>query len=238
MNNEKRQSYLYLAVDIETTGAELDRPILCFAAVIGTREEGVLKKKTWCFDSPALDCNLETPKEEICKHYEWRAWQEFWKDKLDLLKRIKSQSSSDEINWASFLAFLDGLEEQYPNADVILVSDNPAYDIAALNNELHKRFGRMPMNRTKNGGYRCTHDPYERLVGSSYLTETYKVLDKLTIHDHWSENDATQILAMEFISLDLIDALSASKKDSVLPERLNQILSLKKLFYDKDLKKR
>jgi hypothetical protein len=245
MSDEDKR--VYLAIDIESAGASYDHDVLAIWTCLGDFDGNVIERKSFCFFAKPFWSmeDKSTGKVPCPDGFEERCWEEFWARKdergnrpqLDILRRIqeKATQARDELAkkrgdatvdvivfaehmWEQFRDYLDGLEDEYPDWNVRIVSDNPSFDLGRLDHELYARFGRLPVRyavkNPKGAVYRWVCDPSEQLAFGDQYDEVKEIVSKICPHDH-SENDA------EFIYRTMIEAdrRSAAYKEERLAKR-------------------
>ena len=116
---------------------------------------------------------------------------------LDVLERIRAQNG-DAAFIDRFMEYYFDLETRFPEATVTLLSDNPAYDLSNIDAVLaNNRRGayQYPLRYSMKGGYRSVSDPSE-IIGAfprGVREHNTTAIAYLVPHDHWAENDATEI---------------------------------------------
>lgn len=209
---------LYVAVDIEKAGALYSHAILAMGVTLGTQEDGILETNQWCFDEIALRWGLRAiglregersdslsvaTHEELMyenKYFDRSTWIEFWLENVAVLKMIYGNAKNPDEEWKRVLNYFDGLEDRFANHDIVIVTDHPSFDVAHINYQLEKRFGRDPINRTKSGRYCTTVDPTERLVHSSRKDVIYAHAAKVAVRKHDTRDDSIGILFLMLAS--------------------------------------
>lgn len=140
MSNET----VYLAIDIEKVDDYQSSPIVAFGACLGDINGTVLESHAWY---PALPQNAKFG--ERCK-------REFWDKQVGLYATFEDRAEPTAAAYNSFVAWLNGLEAHYGN--IVVLSDNPAYDLGSLDHQLERYCGRLPVRYTSLGEYRCVSD--------------------------------------------------------------------------------
>lgn len=196
----------YLALDIEKAGDRFCDPILMIGCCLGDVNGKVIESKAFC--GPI-------PKEE---DFDQRCWTEFWSKNLDILERIRETAKNNNVetkeqmidNFMNYYYSLDTRFGPFTRAGprrLILLSDNPAFDISSIDQALItqteaslKGFNKgnqyvFPLRYTKSGQYNRVEDPSERSGGltNKKSKEIMNRVKQMTPHDHWAENDAIGI---------------------------------------------
>jgi hypothetical protein len=219
--SDKRQT-IVIAVDIEKTGDRLmaDK-IISIGLRIGypeaplenksPRDDISFQNKGWLIETKRFNFQVEwfRLQSQETKEYnidqktygdfEPRCVDEFWcKQPYDIIEDCKKEALPPKEGWANFRAYIDALEEKYPYQQhkIKFLSDNPSFDIAAIDCEL-ERYGHPILRRTK-GAYPWPHN-YRSVVAADdclfLLSEKQekKVLENIkqvVNHDHNPCNDA------------------------------------------------
>lgn len=179
---------MYCALDIEKAGAKFEHKVLAVSFVVGYKSRfEIAKKITVCFPVP----------EE--KDFEKRCLEEFWSpdEMQSILNRIRKEACKTEEEAVNKIdAFLNEIEEQWPDNEIEFISDNPSFDVGTVDYLLWIHKNRLPMRYTSKGRYRWVSDPSERLYALGKSKEVKDKISKTVVkHDHWPENDATFIYA-------------------------------------------
>ena len=192
---ESKSRTLYVAVDIEKKGAGFEHDVLQLGIAYGTHI-GDIKTIGFCFEEKG-------PFEKRCE-------QEFWSKNKELLERIRKEP---KVTWGEFRVWLLGLELR--KLKVEFVSDNPAYDIAAVDYCLFTQAAsRLPMRYTTDGQYRNISDPSEQMKGLSRAVQQLIITEagKLAPHTHWAPDDAKHILVSFFLVKEAIEDRNAAEE--------------------------
>jgi hypothetical protein len=110
---------------------------------------------------------------------------------------------SNEQQWQDFADFMQAMYKQYEDR-LVLVSDKPSFDISRIDNELRdrrlKKSGLRYSPYPKENTYLSVHDPTERIegFGKAKAKRIRADVDKVAAHTHWAEDDAKNILLLEF----------------------------------------
>lgn len=179
---------MYCAIDIEKAGAKFTHKVLAVSFIVGRKNYFKIEKRlTVCFPVPEEN------------EFESRCLKEFWSkpEMKEILDRIRKEACKSEEEAVDKIdSFLNDLEKEYPDQEIEFVSDNPSFDVSAVDYLLLTYKGRLPMRYTSKGKYRYISDPSERLwvMGKTQQAKEY-INEKIVEHDHWPENDATYIYA-------------------------------------------
>jgi len=196
----------YVAIDIEKAGKKIDDAILAIGLCVGSQTGQVIEKRLWCLEFPEG------------KGIEEQCNQEFWMKYPELLKFIRENAKPIVEVMTEFAKFIDDLESKYQK--IVFVSDNPAFDIGAIDYYLHKYVGRCPMRYTKSAKYCCISDPSERLEMLVNKKAIYEEIDKIAKHSHKPDDDAEyiyhmQIAADKYKQLNCLDWFVVQTKDVI-----------------------
>lgn len=196
----------YLALDIEKAGDRFCDDILMIGCCLGDVNGKVIESKAFCGPIPK-------PEE-----FDQRCWTEFWLKNLDILERIREVAKQNGVDTKekmidNFMDYYYELDNRFgpftragPNR-LILLTDNPTYDISAIDQALvsqtiSSKNGlskgnqyTFPLRYTKTGQYNRVEDPSERANGLP-VKKSKEIMTKVkevSVHDHWAENDAIGI---------------------------------------------
>ena len=175
-----------LCIDIETGGCQPSKHPLIAIGTCLRHPDGKKEKKIWVFQFDEKD-------------FEERCVVEFWSKNRDKLEKLGSFPKS---GISDFAAYIDSIDEQYP--DLILMSDNPQYDIGFINYHYDVYLDRKPLSYKKTGQYRVIVDQNSYLwamlpeeddpwVWDSKVLEKYKFKVD-SVHSHLPHEDAEHIL--------------------------------------------
>lgn len=139
---------VYLAIDVEKVDDGQGAAIVAFGACLGDAHGKVLQTASWY---PAMPSYAKFG--ERCK-------AEFWDKHVGLYESFAARARPAAEVYAEFRCWLDALELQYPK--IVILSDNPAYDLGAIDNRLEKYCDRLPVRYTSTGVYRWVSDWSER----------------------------------------------------------------------------
>ena len=116
---------LYYAVDVEKKGAGFEYPTIQVGYAHSTSIDVKPVSGSFCFNY------AKVPFEPKCH-------KEFWSKNLDIYARIFAEAKGKDPveEWKKYAASLDKLEEKHDKIEI--VSDNPAYDIEAVDYHLFK----------------------------------------------------------------------------------------------------
>lgn len=182
--------YYVLAIDIETSGSSLiQNGLVSIGCSLQDQHSNELR---------AFQVNLTLPENHI---YEERCLQEFWLKNPRAHEFVQKDALSPDTAIKMFSEFLENAEKDYP--DLIIVSDNPSFDIAWLNFYLSQYTDKLPLNYSQKGDYRPIWDLISMrkslisvksgdFISNCGLTEK-PALKSRWKYDHTSLNDARVI---------------------------------------------
>ena len=130
---------------------------------------------------------------DVAKQFEERSVKEFWSNHLDKLKEFQKEAVDRDIAIHKFLEIIDKYDDNY---DVVILCDNPAFDISYLSYYMSFYANRNSLHYNKYNKYRgiFTIEKYFNKNLSEYNFSAEKVkniLSKITVKkDHYPENDA------------------------------------------------
>jgi DNA polymerase III epsilon subunit-like protein len=139
-----KQNIRLLALDIETTGANLiHNAMIAIGFCLGDPLGNVIEKGRFCF---AME-----------KHhvYEKRALTEFWDHHKDILEIITKEARPIESEIKRFADILDGFDKKY---DLRIITDNPQFDVGFINYYFAKYLNRNPISYKFGTIYRPIYD--------------------------------------------------------------------------------
>jgi len=178
----------YLCIDIETGGSHITKhPIISIGTCLVDKFHKEKRRFTFDFD---------------INQFEKKCWDNFWSKNQHVLSIL---SRDKKCTLESFMQYIDDLDLKYNN-NVIIISDNVAFDIAFINYALDKYLNRSGLNYKSNGKYRMITDQNSFLW--AYMPEYREnwirdddVIKKFNLSisthkDHLPDNDAEQILDM------------------------------------------
>ena len=200
-----------LSIDIEKGGdSPVFHPILAIGVCFGSRARSpgrgvswVVKKQTWCLD-PFPGQTMED-----------RCVREFWSENAPLLERIKKSAAGQDpiLQLKSFSDWLSSLSTTLAGARIVILSDNPSYDIGHLDHALCSRGLRaLPLRLLGDGRYRSIGDPTEMIEGQGSRDLIQARVNERVAHDHWPENDAEHIFWQYVYACQVRDQLAAGKR--------------------------
>lgn len=189
----KKAPRLHLAVDVEKKGATFHHPVIQVGVAWGTSLNDI-QKRSFCFDYK------DQP-------FEKRCWDEFWSKYENVYSRICAEAAPPVAQWKKFSDFLQELEEKSEKLDI--VSDNPAYDVEAIDYNLHTYLGRAGIRYSSTMGYRRVHDASEMIKGlpSHYGDLIVKKAQSSARATHWAADDAEYILTHFFLVKGVIECM-------------------------------
>jgi hypothetical protein len=180
-----------VAVDVEGTGAAFDAPIVAVGVCVGDLEtKRVMECRTWCMKMP----------EGVA--VEPRCQAEFWDKHPDLWGKIERDAVSQSTAFRSLAVFLDRVYDEARTAgkDILILSDNPAYDLPRIDAGLHRHADRLPLRYRADGTYLFVADPTERAAGMERgADECVAFANREAPPTHWPSDDATNIFALHCV---------------------------------------
>jgi hypothetical protein len=199
---------LILSADIETTGGFLaENEIVSLGYVFGDFSGNVVKKNRISFYYDE-------------KKVEQRCMREYWSDHAGQLEMFRREAIDPETGIKKFMQDLTEYEKSH---DVIILTDNSAFDVAFLNIYIRKYAGPdCRILQYQGDRYRGVYDILELVMERSpdkfiYDKKNSKnAVSKITSvsHDHWPENDA------EFNYRKCLALISANNNNRVRGNRM------------------
>lgn len=201
-----KDSKLYVAIDWESAGDLFEEPLLAAGVVVGDGNGKVLSKETFCCKVP--------PREQ----FNQRTWTEFFMrkptaengmfDGQALLTRIHNEAKYDDseaLVGAVYKHIIDKVAELGEGRQLVLLSDNPVFDLGKFDAMLLKYgISKAPLRHSFAGGYVKVYDPSEQMHG---LLEHEKPLVKNLItasHSHWPSDDALHIYQQQLAIFEVV----------------------------------
>lgn len=180
MNEAKKKPLLLLAIDIETTNLQEDTKTIFAIGLCGLAQDQD-DPEMWnyvveeCYKLLPHGLTQEEWLAEHPKYFEPNCWGN--PDNAEVLSKLINGAEDPDIVMKKFAEKIDELDEEY---DVMLLSDNPSFDISEINNYYRQFLKRKPINYTKSGVYRMPVD-----------TDSY-IRGKLTvdIHEKWISTES------------------------------------------------
>jgi hypothetical protein len=200
---EADKKKILVAVDIEKAGSRnLEHKIIAIGYTVGDVDGNVIDKGSWNFAVKWPEYKVSS--NEIINYgdFEKSCWDDFWgnrkKVSAEVIANLQTNTYEYTDGMAAFCKWLNSLEEKYPveTNKIILLSDNPSFDLAAIDVELERHCNRQPMRYSTTGKYRDFYDPTDMLetMPDKYLSEVaYPFVNSHSKHDHKPENDAEEI---------------------------------------------
>lgn len=166
-------------VDIETSGPSiLKNGILAIGLCVGDLD-GTVKKKI------RINFELDESKEfdDICV-------KKFWSlpGKKKVLSMLTKNTMKEKKAIEKFTSIIDELDTNY---NILMVSDNPAFDFYFINYYLELYMSRKPIHYAMGKYYRSLIDAKSLLIARGKKYSDFAFLG--VKHDHFPENDAEYI---------------------------------------------
>jgi hypothetical protein len=192
---------LKLTVDIESGSPSINEAPVAIGMVLANGlTNKVIEEKLFTRYVP-LNCKKLPP------GFSKKCWTEFW---------LNSKGRKDfENNYANLLGwnekagtirdmgkelvdYVNGIEVRFPNAKVIIGSDNPSYDLPAIDNLMYRIGKRLPLRYTTEEDYRSVDDPTEQmtLLTKAVRDKIRSLAEEAAPHTHDPVSDARHILQL------------------------------------------
>jgi hypothetical protein len=155
---------LICSIDIETSGPQIIKNgIISLGYCIGSLHGKTLVKKRI---NMKLDDNHT---------FDEDTYNKFWLKHIDILDKLKENQVDPKTGMNEFIKDVDEYDSKYK---LIIVSDNPSFDLAFVNYYLAKYLDRKPLTYKLNSYYRPVYDTdsYSRGV----MNQTY---DNIRVND-------------------------------------------------------
>ena len=171
----KVKTPIYLAIDLEVFGPRICDEVVAVGVCLGDHVGNVIEKKTWCVKTDTAIHPAAKP---------------FWDHNKNVLDGIRKHAQNVEDVWPAIATWLDKKREEY--SDLIIVSDNPGFDIYRFNVAIERFADRPGIQYTKDCDYCFTVDPSERLAALPIVVreDIANTVDRIANVTHWPEDDA------------------------------------------------
>jgi hypothetical protein len=193
---------LILAVDIESGSKKHSFAPFAIGMVLMTPDgDEELKSVRFVRGDIVLPPNNGTP-----KGVNENTWRNFWlggngkpdcAHNLDNLKQWIKEAKNENAYMMGMRInkWLNDLETEFPNAEIIVLSDNPAFDLPPIDFLLDEVAGRDPVRQTSKGEYRDVQDPTEQMkpLHAELRTEIRLAAEQRAPHNHDPVSDARHI---------------------------------------------
>ncbi|OJW47189.1 MAG: hypothetical protein BGO67_03685 [Alphaproteobacteria bacterium 41-28] len=169
-------AYHVLAIDIETSGSSFKQNgIVSIGASLQDHNSNELD---------SFQINLVLPEG---RSYEERCVKEFWSENKKIHNFVQQNAVAPKEAMDKFCAFLTEVETRF--SDLIVISDNPSFDIAWLNFYLDEYTDRLPLNYAENMTYRIIWDIYSMLkvllCERGDFESSWELPEKLGLKSKW-----------------------------------------------------
>ena len=161
------------AIDIETSGPNIIKNgILSIGICAGTVTGNIIVRRR-------IDVKLHRS-----KSFDTNTWDNFWCKNKKILEIIQEHPLEESAAVIEFINVIDDLEDNYK---VIIISDNPVFDIGFLNYYLAFYINRLPLQYDKEGVFRPIYDTDSYTRGvlrknyNNIYTDDKEIIKKLNI---------------------------------------------------------
>lgn len=188
-----------LAVDVEAWDDQIGAPLVAVGMCLGSGTTGtVMEKKRWCITLPPGSIEQAAREKTDCYTY-------FWSKRLSQLATMQAEAQPAAAAAASIASTLKMWQDRVLDelqGDLIIVSDNPSYDLGKLDHFLYTHHARRYSIRYREPApgkpetYKylgvedispqCYFDP----TAEQRERRAKEFADKCVTHDHWPDNDA------------------------------------------------
>lgn len=181
----KKKDVILCSIDIETGGPFVTRnPLVSIGYVFGNTNGNVIEKGRISF------------KFDISK-FDNDTYNDFWKKRLDLLKKFENEAVEPSKGIKMFINKLDEYDKIY---NLRIISDNIQFETRFINYYIELYTDRKPIDYDYEGQYRSLYDidsihrgierlSYSEFMSDSFLSKKYKI--KIDVeYDHSPDNDA------------------------------------------------
>src|ERR1700722_8073959 len=180
MSSKQQREKIYFAVDIESGGPSFLQAF-AIGICLGYKFWNVIDRQGF-YSIPPLKFHSTT--------------QKWWNNHSDVLKILNNKAKkSGSLNYSDmihlFCQYLNNLEHRFPENDIVVLSDNPSFDLGALDYGLQVKCNRLPIRYSRDGKtYRCVEDPSARweMLPQFICSWRHKIINAKVIHHHLPEN--------------------------------------------------
>lgn len=190
---------MYISVDIEKYGDTFVDKIGMIGTCLGDGNGKVIERRAFCAPVP--------PPSE----FQPRCWNSFWVHFPDILKRIQEESVASPSVVSRFDAYLADVEQRFgpwlpreahtppPARRLVLISDNPAYDLTQIDVARSREYGATWSVRYSPGEhhvYLSVEDPstaYDALPREQQAIVDAYLKQHAPPHTHWAVDDAERM---------------------------------------------
>ncbi len=185
-----KAGHYVLAFDIEASGSSLTQNgIVSVGSSLQDENSNELK---------SFQVNLALPEN---RSYEESCLKNFWLKNLEAYEFVSKNALPPKEAMTQFYNYLESIEKEYP--ELIIISDNPTFDIAWLNLYLAEYTDRLPLNYSAKKEYRMIWDSSAvqktlLSIKTGDFTSKHGHIKKLGfeskwVHNHNPLNDARRI---------------------------------------------
>jgi hypothetical protein len=207
----KPRKEIFFAVDVERTGTHLISGKTCAVGFfLGNAQGKELVSKRWrlAVEWPKLgDSGVVSYGD-----FEPKCWDEFWaKQPKEYIESIKRAAQTQQKGWESVAAWIEKWERDYDpeKYKIVFLSDNPSFDIAAIDYALEVHTGRLPLRYSSTGEYRSVKNPmqmFDMLPHDTQAAFKKRMQEAGIVHNHDPVEDARLILHTYFEVRRFLDA--------------------------------
>jgi hypothetical protein len=184
---------VYVAHDIEKAGVHMIKyPVVSVGFVVAD-DIDVIEKRQF-----NISVNWYENIDGACVHYgdfEKRTVDEFW-NRIPIDPRgMQANAKPAAEAWAEIRAFIDALETEYADAEIIFLTDNNSFDTANIDYNLELYTGRAPMRFSTSGVYRAVinaDDMFSMMSDKDQQSARAMIAERVT-HSHNPTDDAHYI---------------------------------------------
>jgi hypothetical protein len=214
-----KKNTLILAVDIEAIHVHSTVAPVAVGMVLGDTQGNILKSQSF---HRRVNIPIDKEGNEGVPHdASVKCWKNFWLNdpkNMENLKAWNQRAGTVQEMGEAMTKWINAIETDYPLSTVKIVSDNPAFDIAAIDNVLFRTTGRIPMRYTTKEVYRSIDDPTEQMacLALPICKSISNAANQFSHHNHDPLSDAANIYSL-WVNLQ-------SFRDRCAPLPLNRLL--------------
>ena len=184
---------VYVAHDIEKAGVHMIKyPVVSVGFVVAD-DMDVIEKRQF-----NIAVNWYEISDNVCVSYgdfEKRTVDEFWNRVPIDPRGMQANAKPAAEAWADIGRFIDQLETEYPDAEIIFLTDNNSFDTANIDYNLELYTKRAPMRFSTTGKYRAVlnaDDMFSMMPEHDQQKAKAQIAERVT-HSHNPTDDAHYI---------------------------------------------
>lgn len=173
---------IIVAIDIEKAGPLISDKIVSIGYVIKKEETMVyescppfIERTSVPLNEKMANVRVEWPTESGLGDFEAKTWNEFWTKQPNLEQyKVDAKELKDVLGM-----LVNDLNTYRKGGELMILSDNPSFDIACIDHFLHVELG-MPPLRYLYGGYGDVINPMDMMFAHKKMWESESACRKMT----------------------------------------------------------